>query len=1198
MDDPLFNQHIYQRAEFQNTKIPKEIDSVEQKSNEICEQPFLLSPHQIFIRNYLSPYSPYTSALLYHGLGSGKTCSALGIAEEIRKLNMRMGLDHKHTYIIAMPNIQNNFRHQLFHESDLVRISSSDKTQRWKLNTCVGAGILENINQVGTRKQVIMRIKQFIRKHYKFIGYAAMVHMILGEMQKTKSRHPGITDDRLYHKVFNRLFSGHFLIIDEIQNIKNIKNLEAVEEEEGEEGEEEEERKTTAGEDDEKFSVMFSQMVKYVNNMRFVFLSATPMYNSPAEIIWITNMMNINDGRPPISIEQVFQPDGEFVVGDPARNIPSGQDLLRRKLTGYVSYIRSESPYSFPFRIYPSEFAPEKSITNKNIPYPKYQLNGLNLHEHADSDIIQQTSIQHLPVYISNMSEYQSFIYLIVIRNLIGKHKLGKFTTSIEMMKVMSANKSLNVIYPTAESFQQFRERGLDQLQYFSNKLENVMKRDDLIHNYRYKDTSPNGPTNRMFSPAKIGTYSTKLKTIGDCVEKSEGIIIIFSQYIDSGVIPIALMLEEMGFSRKVNNSVSNLFQTPPASTNRKYYTLITGSSILSPNNAVDVQALNRAENIDGSLIKVAIISMAGAEGIDFKNVRQVHILDAWYNLSRVEQIIGRGVRFRSHCRLPFEKRNVQIYLHGSKVHPKYGDYEPVDLYMYRKAEIKSIQIGKVTRLLKETAVDCLLTENQSLLTQEELAKVDQNKEIECVLSDGSRIPYMPGDKPFTNMCDWMESCYYKCKVDDRPTTSRDVDRTSSIQYSTYSDHHISSYVSSIRERIFDLFQTELIYDKENLIRHIQYTREYPLDAVYTALNEYIQFPEKYPIVTATGVTGRLRRSSTQYYFQPNMITDPYSSLQENMLFAPKPTMVPITVDETAEVVDVPVAEVGIDAQKQMLMEQIEMINNLGTDADATAAAPASTVSIWLRSYLEIVKGLPSIPATTLFVHHWLDALEIKKRLLWLKDSIRRQHSQPPPPTVDVEEENAVAKEKEVNALVDSYFAQFKVVYKRTALYMLRKPDEDKQNKFGISYYFYRANKQEVAEVQANEMPMITAQLREQIPNFKPLLGFYFIVTDTTTQFKLVDRTIVPEKGKLKGVVCGTGKTTPSMWLEKIFELIPGHALVRPISALSKNMNNTHMCVLVEVLLRELSIEGQLFFVSPEHEYIYNSIIFPTKGPL
>ena len=39
-----------------------------------------------------------------------------------------------------------------------------------------------------------------------------------------------------------------------------------------------------------------------------------------------------------------------------------------------------------------------------------------------------------------------------------------------------------------------------------------------------------------------------------------------------------------------------------------------------------------------------------------------MHILDPWYNMNRSEQIIGRAVRSKSHCMLPYAKRNVEIY--------------------------------------------------------------------------------------------------------------------------------------------------------------------------------------------------------------------------------------------------------------------------------------------------------------------------------------------------------------------------------------------------------------------------------------------------------------------------------------------------------------------------------------------------------
>ena len=45
--------------------------------------------YQRFLKKYMQPVSPYRGLLLYHGLGSGKTCTAIGIAEQFKeKMNI------------------------------------------------------------------------------------------------------------------------------------------------------------------------------------------------------------------------------------------------------------------------------------------------------------------------------------------------------------------------------------------------------------------------------------------------------------------------------------------------------------------------------------------------------------------------------------------------------------------------------------------------------------------------------------------------------------------------------------------------------------------------------------------------------------------------------------------------------------------------------------------------------------------------------------------------------------------------------------------------------------------------------------------------------------------------------------------------------------------------------------------------------
>ena len=83
---------------------------------------------------------------------------------------------------------------------------------------------------------------------------------------------------------------------------------------------------------------------------------------------------------------------------------------------------------------------------------------------------------------------------------------------------------------------------------------------------------------------------------------------------------------------------------------------LLVETKDLSSSNVLELSMCTNPDNVHGEKLKVVLVSQAGSEGLDFKNIRQVHILDPWYNMSRIEQIIGRAVRNCSHKLLPFEK--------------------------------------------------------------------------------------------------------------------------------------------------------------------------------------------------------------------------------------------------------------------------------------------------------------------------------------------------------------------------------------------------------------------------------------------------------------------------------------------------------------------------------------------------------------
>jgi superfamily II DNA/RNA helicase len=60
--------------------------------------------------------------------------------------------------------------------------------------------------------------------------------------------------------------------------------------------------------------------------------------------------------------------------------------------------------------------------------------------------------------------------------------------------------------------------------------------------------------------------------------------------------------------------------------------------------------------------IKILFITSAASEGVDFKNTRQIHIMEPHWNFAKINQVIGRGVRYRSHVNLNESERNVQVF--------------------------------------------------------------------------------------------------------------------------------------------------------------------------------------------------------------------------------------------------------------------------------------------------------------------------------------------------------------------------------------------------------------------------------------------------------------------------------------------------------------------------------------------------------
>ena len=280
--------------EFDNTKYDGKVYKIKERSDELCKSEFELMPHQKFVKNLMSFNTPYNSLLLFHGLGTGKTCSAIGICEEMRLYMKQVG-SKRPIIIVAAPNVQDNFRLQLFDERKL-----EYKNDEWNLNTCVGAILLREINPTQiknvTKEKIVSQINSIIKTNYNFIGYTQLANYISDIIQIDSNI--GYTKEqreRRKKKKIKKYFDNCLIVIDEVHNLRITDD-------------------NTGS--NKKTAELLMEVAEESNNMRLLLLSATPMYNSYEEIIWLINLMSINDGKSTIKKSDIFDSNGDFQNGN------------------------------------------------------------------------------------------------------------------------------------------------------------------------------------------------------------------------------------------------------------------------------------------------------------------------------------------------------------------------------------------------------------------------------------------------------------------------------------------------------------------------------------------------------------------------------------------------------------------------------------------------------------------------------------------------------------------------------------------------------------------------------------------------------------------------------------------------------------------------------------------------------------------
>ena len=840
-----FYHDIYAKKEFNKYKIPVETRTAHQ----ICNPTeFKLMPQQEFLRNYISVDTPYNGILVYHGVGVGKTCSAISIAERFKETMKEYG---KEILVILNRNIRDNFKKQIYDvnkETDNKEISKQCTGFTYQLG--------EDLKYL-TKEQRARKIQSIIKANYKFLGYkqfANEVQRLTGWMDGKQS---SLTPEM--KKLIKKRYSNRIIIIDEIHNVKQ------------------------SSQESRVVPPYLMAVIRYSKNIRLILMSATPMYHDPTEIIFILNLLLVNDNRKPVTRGQIFNTDGSLK--------PDGAKLLSEISKGYVSYLRGERPPAFPVKLYPPI---------ANVPtHIKYNIFGELLPE---NERIRYSKIVECP-----MSDYQYGGY----RQLLDKTNLKDLNKeednddnadreSSGFTVSRSLSQLSNIAFPGPNDTVKYgkygyvKSGGIMPALIETRKTSSNSKKRAITYSFgdvalEHRGTKEEVP---FVDESILKKYSDKYNTALTWIKKSNGVCYVYSEFRLAGVIPFAIMLEQNGFDRYTVKGESQLLNyTPnkvggggkrpricykcgePASApqhkigNKGYhkwrvakYILVTGSSDSSTQITIGQVAdvMNSPSNKYGEDVKVIIGTRVAGEGIDFKRIRQVHILEPWYNLSRLEQVIGRGIRFCSHIDLNPEERNVDIFQYASTAptdsSKKDQETETIDLNYYRKAEIRDIKIKTVEQVLKRSAVDCALNKHGNT--------IEDKGEIKMKNSIGDIVKYRYGDKPGTAGCGYRDSCEFTCEWEPPKSGVK-------INKDTYTLRFAQSDIDSAKKHIKFMYRSGYAYDLDAIVKYVKERIPDIEDIyIYKAISDLLNAPEQL-IYDKFNQEGNLIYRGNYYVFQP-----------------------------------------------------------------------------------------------------------------------------------------------------------------------------------------------------------------------------------------------------------------------------------------------------------------------------------------
>ena len=760
-----------------------------------------LLPYQKLVRDYLSIETPYRGLLVYHGLGSGKTCSAVGVAESL--------LSTKKVWVMLPASLQDNFRQEIrkcgdaiyvqnnFWEARIIR-TEADKAPALALGvsneflskgryfvTVPGKESNYTTLPRDTQQGIDAQIDDLIKNRYTFINYNGLT----GESVRRI-----VPDD---DPLKSNPFDNSVVIIDEAHNLisRTINN-----------------------------SVIGKRLydsIYYAKDCKVVALSGTPLINRPNEIAYLLNLL-----RGPI--ERIVIPVKELPTWDEAgmkkffRKLPEVDTVEFNSVKRSIQITRNPGHFKSVYNTEGERVAVQydEAVTSKTpgdwvdtiresfaATFPGGVL--------AAREYIKREALECLP---TDFAEFvNTFVEGLDVKNAVLFQKriqglVSYYKGSDERMlpKRVDDDKMLEKIEMSDEQFNRYLEVRWKEIQQDSKKRTGVSALNEDMKTYRVMSRlacnyavpsdfrqlaaeqaeEDNEDDRKALILAKLrenpdkylrdeglATFSPKMRKLLANVRATTGgdnfkNQFVYSQYLKlEGLGIFAAILDANGYQRyRLVKEGGKYREAPDMDPAKPAYSFYTGG-IDKDELGITLAMFNEdyrtlqsvypehSTTMKDSILKrggkkllcILMATSSGAEGINLKNVRHLHIMEPHWTPARHDQVIGRGIRLCSHATrqvlsegsiaietVPLEDRTIRISFYVSvfsgaqaasntafnivpirradsgqkKYDAPEGARAPEafmssDEFLYEVSYEKERITAGITRLIKQAAVDC-----------------------------------------------------------------------------------------------------------------------------------------------------------------------------------------------------------------------------------------------------------------------------------------------------------------------------------------------------------------------------------------------------------------------------------------------------------------------------------------------------------